>query len=228
MTRVWIVRTLGIAIIGGILIFGSQAAQPLIPSLMPLGAGMLGDRIGRAEVAPVVRNCISNALGFGSDTDLEPSAAYSILKMGGWQTGIYAMLGISKSRSLRSEAESTLSMASNWGRLADCIYAQAGAQLCDSDNRAAAVEAMVRFMLYAKQTETLSAETAATVETPRDWRAIERFRRTIEPIKDRLLSMLKAHRRDGIVVASDFGFFPPAEISHIMREEKAFRDVCAG
>lgn len=223
-------RTLAISIIGSILIFGSRAAQPLIPSLMSLGAGISlfagADRIGRPEVAPVVRSCISNVLEFGSGTNVEPSAAYFMLKMGGWQAGIFTALGISKSRALRSDAELSLSMASKWGQLADCIYAQAGAALCDSDNRAAAVETLVRFMLYAKQTE-LSDQTAAMAKTPRDRRTFEEFRR-IEAIRGQLLNRLKAHRRDGIVVASDFGFFPPAEISQIMGEEKAFRNICAG
>jgi len=198
---------------------------------MPLGAGISlfagADRIGRPEVAPVVRSCISNVLEFGSDTNVEPSAAYFILKMGGWQAGVYTALGMSKKYARSSDAELSLGMASKWGQLADCIYAQEGAALCDSDSRAAAVESIVRFMLYAKQTD-LSDQTAAMAETPRAKRTIERLRQTIEPIRVRLLSKLKAHRRDGIVVASDFGFFPPAEISQIMREEKAFRNGCAG
>ena len=110
----------------------------------------------------------------------------------------------------------TVFLTIKWGELADCIYAQDDRELCDPDNRAAAVEATTKFFAYAKQTDGSAGKPAIS---PGDARLLEGF-------GDRLLIMLKNHRRYGTLVAADFGSFAPPEIMRIMREEKEPRDIC--
>jgi hypothetical protein len=45
-------------------------------------------------------------------------------------------------------------------------------------------------------------------------------------MSDRVLSEIKSNRRDGTLVAGDFGLSIPDEVGKIMREEKQGRDIC--
>jgi hypothetical protein len=105
-------------------------------------------------------------------------------------------------------------LAIKWGELAGCIYAQDDRELCDSDNRAAMVEATTKFFAFAKQAE------ASKPPIPAD------DARVIENLGDKLLGALKNHRRYGTLVAADFSSFAAPEIMRIMREEKETRDIC--
>ena len=98
--------------------------------------------------------------------------------------------------------------------MASCIYAQDDRELCDSDNRAAMVEATTKFFAFAKQAEALKPPIPADEA------------RVIENLGDKLLDALKNHRRYGTLVASDFSSFAAPEIMRIMREEKETRDIC--
>ncbi|OCK56712.1 hypothetical protein [Bradyrhizobium sp. LMTR 3] len=107
------------------------------------------NRIGRPETAPVVRSCIFKAMDLGPDANkMESSAAYFVLKAGSMQANVSAMLG----KSDRWSENRTVNLANTWGQLASCIYALDDRELCDPDNRAAAVEATMKFFAYAKQT----------------------------------------------------------------------------
>jgi hypothetical protein len=99
--------------------------------------------------------------------------------------------------------------------LANCIYAQDDRELCDPDNRAAAVEATTKFFAYAKQMDGSSGKPAISASDAR-----------VQGVEDRLLIVLKNHRRYGTLVAADFGSFAAPEILRIMREEKETRDIC--
>ena len=211
--------TLILAFVGGFLAVGAWIWAPQISSavsnLVSVGPPSLSlfadaNRIGRPEVAPVIRGCIAKMLELGPDQKVEPSAAYSMFKAGSMQANVATMLG----KSNRESETLTIFMAAKWGELANCIYAQDDRELCDPDNRAAAIEATTKFFAYAKQTE------AAKVAIPgSDARVIEGF-------ADRLLLMLKNHRRYGTLVAADFSSFASPEIMRIMREEKQTRDIC--
>ena len=135
---------------------------------------------------------------------------YFVLKSGGMQANVGAMLG----KANRDTESQTINLASKWGELANCIFAQDDRELCNADNRAAAVEAATKFFAYAKQ-----AEAAKSTITADEARAFENF-------GDRLLLMLKNHRRYGTLVAADFSSFASPEIAKIMREEKQTRDIC--
>jgi len=213
--------TLILAFVGGFLVVGGWIWAPQISNLMqsPFSSGpsvsLFADpnRIGRPETAPVVRSCIFKVVDVGPDAaKMQPSAAYFILKAGSMQANVSAMLG----KSDRWSENQTIELAASWGQLANCIYAQDDRELCNPDNRAAAVEATTKFFAYAKQADGSSGKPAISAS---DARVLEGF-------GDRLLIMLKNHRRYGTLVAADFGSFAPPEIMRIMREEQETRDIC--
>jgi hypothetical protein len=218
------VFTLILAFVGGFLAVGGWIWAPQISRLMPSfssgtsSAGSGGpwfadaNRLGRPEVAPVVRSCIFRVVDVGPEaTKMEPSAGYFILKAGSMQASVSAMVG--KPEDSRSDFRMVLS-AVKWGELASCIYAQDDRELCDADNRAAMVEATTKFFAFAKQAE------ASKPPIPAD------EARVIENLGDKLLGALKNHRRYGTLVAADFSSFAAPEIMRVMREEKETRDIC--
>ncbi|MEH2501954.1 hypothetical protein V1290_000765 [Bradyrhizobium sp. AZCC 1578] len=213
--------TLMLAFIGGFLVVGGWIWAPKVTSAMSSfvsvgpSVSLFADtsRIGRPETAPVVRSCIFKVMDLGPDANkMEPSAAYFVLKAGSMQANVSSMLG----KSDRWSENQTLNLANTWGQLASCIYALDDRELCDPDNRAAAVEATIKFFAYAKQTSASAGKPAISASDARD----------IENVSDRLLLMLKNHRRYGTLVGGDFGSFAPAEIMQVMRGEQATRDIC--
>jgi hypothetical protein len=211
--------TLILAFVGGFLVVGSWIWAPQISSAMSSyvsvgpSVSLFADanRLGRPEVAPVVRSCIFRVVDVGPEaTKMEPSAGYFILKAGSMQANVSAMIG----KSDRWSENQTINLATSWGQLANCIYAQDDRELCDPDNRAAMVEATTKFFAFAKQAE------ASKPPIPAD------EARVIENLGDKLLGALKNHRRYGTLVASDFSSFAAPEIMRVMREEKETRDIC--
>jgi hypothetical protein len=206
-----LVRAPAIAFVGGFLVVGAWKLMPMLPNLLPIDTGTSffsdGGRIGYPPSAPAVRNCIFDVLDLGRDVHMEPSAAYAILKAGTMQASFGAMLGRPDSR---PGSNQTASLTSGWGKLAVCIFAKENRTLCDPDNRAAAVEASTKFFQFIKQAAPASASDA----------------RVIENMSDRVLSEIKSNRRDGTLIAADFGLSIPDEIAKIMREEKPSRDIC--
>jgi hypothetical protein len=210
--------TLILAFIGGFLAVGAwiwapqitNAATSLVSGAPSVSLFADANRIGRPEIAPVVRGCVAKVLDLGPDQKLEPSAMYFVLKNGGMQANVGAMLG----KANRDTESQTINLAAKWGELANCIFAQEDRELCNADNRAAAVESATKFFAYAKQ-----AEAAKSTISADEVRAFENF-------SDRLLLMLKNHRRYGTLVAADFSSFASPEITKIMREEKQTRDIC--
>jgi hypothetical protein len=214
------ILTLILAFVGGFLVVGgwiwgpkiSSAVSSLVSGGPSISLFADASRLGRPEVAPVVRSCIFRVLDVGSDaTKMEPSAGYFILKAGTMQANISALAG--KREDPRSEY-GTAAVAIKWGELAQCIYAQDDRELCDPDNRAAMVEATTKFFAFAKQADpskpTIPADAA----------------RAMDNLSDKLLNALKNHRRYGTLVAADFGSFAAPEIMRVMREEKETRDIC--
>ena len=217
------VLTLIVAFVGGFLAVGGWIWAPQISRMMPSfssatsSAGSGGswfadaNRLGRPEVAPVVRSCIFRVVDVGPDAaKMEPSAGYFILKAGSMQASVAALVGKPGPRS----DNQTVLLAIKWGELASCIYAQDDRELCDPDSRAAMVEATTKFFAFAKQAE------APKPPIPAD------DARVIENLGDKLLGALKNHRRYGTLVAADFSSFAAPEIMRVMREEKETRDIC--
>jgi hypothetical protein len=218
-----LIRAPAIAFFGGFLVVGGWIWAPQISSLLPdfssgvSSAGSGGswfadaNRLGRPETAPVVRSCIFRVLDLGREArKLEASAAYFILKAGSMQASVSTLVG----KSDKWFDNHTTFLASKWGELANCIYAQDDRELCDPDNRAAMVEATTKFFAFAKQAQAYKPPISASDA------------RVIENISDRLVNALKNHRRYGTLVAADFGSFAPSEIMRVMREETQTRDIC--
>lgn len=214
-----LIRVPFIAFIGGFLVVGGWMWAPKISNLIQSqfsggpSVSLFADtnRIGRPETAPVVRSCIFKVVDVGPDAaKMQPSAAYFILKAGSMQANVSGMLG----KSDRWSENQAANLATSWGQLADCIYAQDDRELCDPDNRAAMVEATTKFFAFAKQVEASKPPIPAGDA------------RVIENLGDKLLGALKNHRRYGTLVAADFGSFAAPEILRIMREETQTRDIC--
>ena len=210
--------TLIIAFVGGFLAVGAwiwapqitNAAKSLVSGAPRVSLFADANRIGRPETAPVLRGRVAKVLDLGPDQKVEPSAMYFILKNGAVQANVGAMLG----KANRDTESQTINLAAKWGELANCIFTQEDRELCHPDNRAAAVEAATKFFAYAKQAEAAKATISAD-----EARAFEIF-------GDRLLLMLRNHRRYGTLVAGDFSSYASPEIARIMREEKQTSDIC--
>jgi hypothetical protein len=211
--------TLILAFVGGFLAVGSWIWAPQLSAAMSsfVSAGpsvsLFADanRLGRPEVAPVVRSCIFRVVDVGPEAaKMEPSAGYFILKAGSMQANVSSLVG----KSDRWSESQTINLATSWGHLANCIYAQDDRELCDPDNRAAMVEATTKFFAFAKQAE------ASKPPIPAD------EARVIENLGDKLLGALKNHRRYGTLVAADFSSFAAPEIMRVMREATETRDIC--
>lgn len=208
--RRWVLRAIAASVLAGLLFGGWHVLQPLIPSLMPLGAGfsLTGDsgRVGHPSAAPVMRQCLR----------VNSPEAFNMY----YTSFRILLLKASAEIIFGNDVEAPANLALIWGGLARCATIQEGRALCDINNRAAAVQALTRFMLYAKQADVFLKKISPAASLPQ--------MKEIDALKSLLLTALKNHRRDGIFVASDFGIFQPAEISQIMREEQTIRNICAG
>ena len=214
-----LIRAPAVAFLGGFLVVGGWIWGPQISRLMPSfssGTFLVGsggswfadfNRVGRPETAPVLRSCIFRVVDLGGDARIEPSAAYFILKAGTMQASVVGRLHA-------LSEDPAVGLAAKWGELATCIYAQDDRELCDSDNRAAMVEATTKFFTFATQ-----AELSRPLINGGDAQMIRN-------LGDRLSSALRNHRRYGTLVAGDFGSFAPSEITRIMGEEQQTRDIC--
>jgi hypothetical protein len=208
-----------LAFIGGFVVVGGFVWAPRISSAMSSlvstgpSASMFADtsRIGRADVAPVLKHCIFRVVDVGPEADkLQPSAGYFILKAGTMQANFQSLAG---KPNARMESRTVL-LATKWAELAECIYAKDDRELCDADNRAAMVESTAKFFAFAKQLDGIQPPLPADEA------------RVIENSRGRLLAALKNHRRYGTLTAGDFGSFAPAEIQQVMRADGETRDIC--
>ena len=225
-----LIRVPVIAFLGSFLVVGGWIWAPqisrLIPGLSssnsssPSGAPSAGsggswfaeiNRVGRPENAAAVRSCIFSVVDLDGNTKIEPSAAYLILKGDPTHAAVTAMVGRVP---VLSEEDPAVGSAAKWGKLATCFFAQDDRELCDSDNRAAVVEATTKFFAFAEQAELarplISGSNAQMIRN----------------LGDRLSSGLRNHRRYGTLVAGDFGSRARPEITRIMGEEKQSLDIC--
>jgi len=218
-----LIRVPALAFLGGFLVVGSWIWGPQLwkqgfswgtssSSSFSSGGSWFGDanRIGRPEVAPVLRSCVTRMLDLGRTANVDPGAVYSMLKAGSLQVSLSTLAGGPNALT----GNRTTKMAAIWGELASCIYAQDDRELCDPDNRAAMVEASTKFFAFAKQAETSRPPISGS-----DAQVLSNF-------TDRLLNALKNHRHYGTLVSADFGNFPPSEIARIMEQEKQTSDIC--
>lgn len=179
-------------------------------------------RLGTAEAAPLLTVCV-------------PSAKPGIVKDGG-HGETYRMLQSASSLSrvaalagLKKEAGDQSQFAAIWSELADCVYRQNGAMLCDANNRALAVEAASNFIRQLdaadKAERFVDTRNFGPLDLGREHRASSLQNATI--VKNRVLSGLRTQVAEGRLTASDFGMLVPAEITRIIRETKVSGGGCA-
>jgi hypothetical protein len=215
----WLACTLGAFVVGGILVFTWYAVQLFGPALrLSPDADRIAnfsifanaDRIGRPTTAPVLNDCIWKAMDIDLEPGRQPSALYTYLRAGTVQSRVSTTPGHWESKQVKR-------LAMTWGKLAECIAAHEGSMICDRDNRAVAVEATSQFLQHAREALPLFDRNS---DDEREDIA------DIETMKNQVLTSLQSSIRDGIFIASDFGFSPPGEIRRIISEVKPISDWC--
>jgi hypothetical protein len=199
-----------------------------------------GQRVGRAETAPLLRSCVPmSKLGFnGFDAGpagqrIEAKDIYAILQAGAQVSRIAAVAGVKQQAVVESE------FASIWGDVADCVFRQNGWALCDPDNRALTVEATNTFIRQVNIASSAKPEppsskpgskTFAQVKAEIDGRHAPNSQQTLQAaraVKDRVLAGLRSRAAEGRLIASDFGYFAPAEVQQVFKDVKPTRNACA-
>jgi hypothetical protein len=229
---------LGAFLAGGLLVFGWQlfpAATPVagIANVKPSGQPEItipasSGRLGQASSAPILLQCMSRVVtshwtyrtgpkevrGSRSsfrDEDVEAinaAAMYAIL-----QAGKTAAMGLTLTG---MDGPANVLLASKWGELAECVYNQDGAALCDRNNRALAVESVTNHVRNANRALADAGNTSAN-------RHVSQLR----ALNERVMAALRTQLRDGVVIAADFGMVAPDEIKRAAGTTKPMRDVCA-
>jgi hypothetical protein len=222
----------------------AQSSPGSAPEQPKSEVSFAGVRLGRAETAPLLKSCVPmHKLGFGggfgdrSDRKgLEPADIYPILQMAGTASTIAAIAGV------KQQAVQETSFAGLWGEVADCVYRQNGWALCDPDNRALAVEAVNTLVRQVNTaTSSLKSEASAPkqsggpqtfgqVKAELDGRSAPNPQHQLaaaRAVKDRVLSGLRNRANEGRLIASDFGFFAPAEVLQVFKDIKPTRNACA-
>jgi len=170
-----------------------------------------GDRIGRAMTAPFLKICLTkDLLGIDRGTEIDPGLLLQILEAGSVQGRVTRILGAPREHA-------ALELAATWGSVTDCVYRQNTWNLCDIDNRALAVDSANTFV---RQADEIIAAPAAYAATPGE---ISELSTT----KERVLQSLRERVHDGLLIAADFGFFPPAALKHVLKESEPVQNGCS-
>jgi hypothetical protein len=168
------------------------------------------ERLGRVATAPILKICISPALfNIRHEIDLEPGILLSYLE------------GDPRDRLPRIHTmpreHGVLEAAQMWGEVADCVYRQNGYKLCDIDNRALAVKAAKAFIgqadwIISQPQRKFAAEPG---EVP-----------ALTTVRDRVLDVLRARLRTGVLIAEDFEGGVPAAIARVLTETQSVQTEC--
>jgi hypothetical protein len=190
-------------------------------------SGSSWGRMGNAEKANVLLSCVPrHKLGLGGDIGrkIEPSDIYKILQAG---TQITRMA----SAFANQPGAGAGGFVDLWSDVADCAMAQNGWTLCDPDNRALAVEATMNLVREVKSASVPRAESSfesvATKVGLKNKQSREYRIYAAKATRDRVLGNLRTRVKEGRIIASDFGYFPPEEIAKVLKETKPARDACA-
>ncbi len=168
------------------------------------------DRIGRATTAPFLKICLTkDMLGIDRDAEINSGLLLQFLEAGSTQGRVTRILGAPREHAV-------VNLAATWGAVADCVYRQNTWNLCDIDNRALAVDAANTFL---RQADEVIAEPAAYAAKPGEIGALS-------ATKERVLESLRDRVHDGLLIAADFGFFPPAAVKHVLKETEPVQNGC--
>jgi hypothetical protein len=175
-------------------------------------------RIGSPEAAPLLKSCVPLI----ETADAGHDEVFRMLQSVGGISRVAVLAGI------KQQVVDDTQFATLWGQIADCIYRQGGASLCNPDNRAFAVEAASAFIRQLATAEKLAP--LVDNRSPRpfgvsgDHRAVAL--RNATAIKERVLSGIRAQVSEGRLTGADFGMMVPSEISRVVREATATHDSC--
>lgn len=230
-----ILAALGAFAVGGVLVLGWQFMPAATPSATPRTAGAprdaevkistTGDRLGDPVKAPLLQTCVTSQImtsGGGYQGSVGPrrsnphnSSDDSFFPLDAAQ--LYAMLKMTNTATalVQSAPGAVGLMASSWGMLAECLVNKDAAMLCDSNNRALAIEAVTNLV---RQSGSALAQPNVSANMQLS---------QLANLKERVMVGFRGHLRDGSIAAGDFGFFAPDEIKRLARETKPVRDACA-
>jgi hypothetical protein len=189
-----------------------------------------GGRIGTASQSKLLRTCApAKMLGFAGGPDNSPfddKYIYQLLQTANQAMSLAAMAGQGNMMGTGAKG-----FAMMWGDVADCVFRQNGWNLCDPDNRALAVEAVSAFvrqsaLAAAPEKDSEFNRVIATLQGSQRQR-LEHAMHNVRTTRERVLSTLKVRAQEGRFIASDFGFFAPAEVMQAVRDGKPTSDACA-
>ena len=170
-----------------------------------------GDRIGRSEIAPLLKTCVTKDL-----LDIHPGRENDPAKL--LQFMVTARNAERPTAALgRRHQNAAVELAANWGVIADCVYGTNSWKLCDIDNRALAVQAANTFVVQADQIAS-NPETFTANQTEVD---------SLTQVKSRVLDSLQYLVRTGALIASDFAPFAPAAIRQTLGKAEPEQNACA-
>jgi hypothetical protein len=235
-----ILRVAGAFAVGGLLVFGWHFVPAATPSTTvrnsstPLGAEVkiaaTSNRLGNASQAPLLRTCITSRVMSAGQTSYEsrlgprqrnprnapdlpypgdPAKGYAMLQTADTAARAAALFNEPVGNGAVAELSSIL------GMIAECVFNKDAAELCDSNNRALAVDAVGRHVRHAD----------SVLGQPNVTASLQISR--LAALKERVIVGLRGHLRDGSLIAADFGMFAPGEVRRIARETKPIRDACA-
>ncbi len=236
-----ILAALGAFAAGGLAVLGSQYVPTAKPSTTersisaPRAAEVnipaTGDRLGQPANAPLLRTCmVPPVMGAGdtsfsrplgprtsnpkNDRDedffpLDPVQSYAILKTLNTATRAAALFK-------EPTAAGTSAQLSNmWGTIAECILKKNATELCDSNNRALAIETVNNHVRHAEGA-LAQPNASASLQLSR-----------LAALKERVIVEFRGHVRDGSVIAADVGPSAPEEVRRTAQETKPVRNACA-
>jgi hypothetical protein len=187
-----------------------------------------GGRLGTAAESNLLRTCVpADKLGFELGSKVQNKDLYRLLQASSQMLNAASIMGMQNEMSGMGMKQ----FAVLWGDVADCVFRQNGWALCEPDNRALAVEAVSAFV---RQTAIAAApevdsdfnKVMATLQGKRR-QSMEMAVSSIRTTRERVLSTLKMRAQEGRFIASDFGFFAPAEVTQAIRDAKPTSDACA-
>jgi hypothetical protein len=191
---------------------GPQHLMSLLTSAEPddKTPSFSGDRVGRAETAPLLKVCLTaDLLGMDPDKDIAPGVLLEILTAARAQGRLTRVFG-------GGSKNSAVKLAQDWAAVTDCVYRANSWNLCDIDNRALAVQAANTFVV---QVEEIAEQPKASAA---DQSEVDALTLT----KSRVLDSLQYLARNGVLISSDFAPFAPSTVRRILSDNKPEENAC--
>lgn len=175
------------------------------------GPSFGGNRMGRAETAPLLKVCVTkDLLGIDPDQEIEAGTIFEILNAANTAGRVTAIFG-------NKPNSNAVGLAAKWGEIADCATRQNSWTLCDIDNRALAVQATNTFMRHVDQ----------ILAQPASYAAGNSDVQMLRSLRDRVLGAVQNRVKTGALITSDFAPFAPTAVRQVLSETKTTENACA-